>query len=249
MASGHHPPTIAGFLYQKLYQSNILPGFLKGKDGETYFQIIVYSWTVIGFLIILSYLATKRLDKRTPGRLQSLMEIVVDFLGNLLDSLIGHNSKKYLGLLGTAFIFILCLNLLGLIPGMISPTANWNCTVSMAIVVIIMVQVYGIKEHGFLGYIKHHAGSPKEIATWLIAPLIFPLHLLGELIRTVSLSLRLYLNIFGEDTILISLANMGFPLLPLQLIIMGFAVFTSVLQAFIFMALSSIYIMLMTSHE
>lgn len=248
MASEHHPPSILTPLYEKLSHSGLLPEFLKGENGETYFKIIVSSWLVMGVLIVLSYIATRRLNK-SPGRLQALMETVVDALGNLLDSLIGHGGRKYLGLLGTSFIFIFCLNLLGLIPGMISPTANWNCTISMAIVVIIMVQVYGIKANGFGGYLKHLAGSPKGVAMWVLAPMMFPLHLLGELIKPLSLSLRLFGNISGEDTIIISLVNMGFPMLPLQIVMFFFAVFTSFLQAFIFTALSSIYIMLLTAHE
>ncbi|MDI6733243.1 MAG: F0F1 ATP synthase subunit A [Planctomycetota bacterium] len=248
MAAEHHPPTLVTPIYRRLSESNLLPEFLKGENGETYFQIIVFSWLVMGFLIIISYLSTRRLHK-TPERLQSLAEVIVDFLAGLMDSFIGQGGRKYLGLLGTAFLFILFLNILGLIPGMISPTANWNCTVSMAIVVIIMVQAYGMREHGLWGYLKHHAGSPKELVTWIIAPLIFPLHMLGEMVRTMSLSLRLYLNIFGEDSIILSLVDLGFPLLPLQMVMYGFAAFTSVLQAFIFTALSSIYIMLMTAHS
>ncbi|MEK7448222.1 MAG: F0F1 ATP synthase subunit A [Planctomycetota bacterium] len=248
MAAEQHLPSVLTPLYRKLSESNLLPEFLKGEHGETYFKIIISSWLIMGFLIILSLIATRRLNK-SPGRLQALMETVVDSLGGLLDSLIGPGGRKYLGLLGTTFIFVFCLNLLGLIPGMISPTANWNCTISMALVVIIMVQVYGIKENGWGGYFKHLAGSPKGFAMWVMAPMMFPLHILGELIKPVSLSLRLFGNISGEDTIIIALVNMGFPMMPLQIVMFFFAVFTSFLQAFIFTALSSIYIMLLTAHE
>lgn len=248
MASNMHPPTLLGPLYRTLAEKGLMPSFLKGEHGETYFQLIVLSWVVMGFLVLMSFLWSGRL-KRVPGRMQGIMETIVDSLGNMLDSLIGHGGRNYLGLLGTTFIFIFCLNLLGLIPGFISPTANWNCTISMALVVIFMVQAYGIKANGFLGYLKHMAGSPKGLAMWVLAPLMFPIHLLGEVIKPLSLSLRLYGNISGEDTIIISLVNMGFPLLPLQVMMFGFAVFTSFLQAFIFTALSSIYIMLLTAHE
>jgi F-type H+-transporting ATPase subunit a len=248
MAAEHHPPTILGPIYQKLADSGLLPDFLRGEHGQTYFLIITTSWLIMGFLVILSLIATRRMQK-APGRLQAFVETIVDALGNLLDSLIGHGGRKYLGLLGTAFVFIFCLNIIGLIPGMISPTANWNCTISMAIVTIIMVQLYGIKANGFLGYLKHLSGSPKGVAMWVLVPLMLPLHVMGEMIKPLSLSLRLFGNISGEDTIIVSLVNMGFPLMPLQLVMMGLAVFTSFLQAFIFTALSSIYIMLLTAHE
>ncbi|MFH1231206.1 MAG: F0F1 ATP synthase subunit A [Planctomycetota bacterium] len=248
MASEMHPPTILKGLYEELLHHNLLPEFLKKENGETYFQLIVLSWVVMGVLILISFIWSSQF-KRIPGRMQALMETVVESLGNMLNSLIGHDGRKYLGLLGTTFIFILCLNIIGLIPGLISPTANWNCTVSMAIVMIVMVQIYGLKEHGFWGYLKHYMGSPKELATWLIAPLILVVDILSEMIRVMSLSLRLYVNIFGEDMIIISLVNMGLPLILLQIIMFCFAVFTSFLQAFIFTALSAIYIKLITSHE
>lgn len=248
MASELHPPTILGPLYKTLAEKGLIPSFLKGENGETYFQLIILSWAVMGMLIVTSFIFSRRL-KRIPGRMQSLIETIVDSLGNMLDSLIGHGGRQYIGLLGTSFIFIFCLNIIGLIPGLISPTANWNCTVSMAIVMIFMVQVYGLKEHGFLGYLKHYMGSPKELATWLIAPLLLVVEILSEIIRVMSLSLRLYVNIFGEDMIIISLVNMGLPLIALQIIMFCFAVFTSFLQAFIFTALSAIYIKLIISHS
>jgi F-type H+-transporting ATPase subunit a len=248
MASELHPPTFLGPLYKALAEKGLIPSFLKGENGETHFQLIVLSWVVMGFLVLMSFIWSSNL-KRVPGRMQALMETVVDSLGNMLDSLIGHGGRNYLGLLGTSFIFIFCLNILGLIPGLISPTANWNSTVSMAIVMIFMVQVYGIKEHGLWGYIKHYMGSPKELAAWVIAPLILLVEILSEIIRVMSLSLRLYVNIYGEDMIIISLVNMGMPMIGMQIIMFCFALFTSFLQAFIFTALSAIYIKLITSHE
>ncbi|MFA5794216.1 MAG: F0F1 ATP synthase subunit A [Candidatus Brocadiia bacterium] len=248
MAGQHHPPSILSPLYSKLSGSGLLPEFLKGESGLIYFQVIVISWLIMFGLVLFSLIATRHL-KNTPNRLQALIEVIVDKLGNMFDSLMGHGGRKYLGLLGTSFIFIFCLNIMGLIPGLMSPTANWNCTISMALVVIFMVQIYGIKSSGFLGYFKHLAGSPKGLIMWVLVPMMFPLHILGELIKPLSLSIRLYGNISGEDSIILSLVNMGFSSLPLQLMMMFFAVFTSFLQAFVFTALSSIYIMLLTAHE
>jgi len=255
MAGEIHPPTIVNGLYEKLLQSDLLPGFLKGANGEKLFQLIAFTWIIIIFLVLISFI-TSRYLKKVPGRLQAAMEIIVENLGNLLESIIGHGGKKYLGLLGTTFIFIFCLNMIGLIPGMMSPTANWNCTVALALVMITFVQAYGIKENGFLGYLKHLSGSPKGIAMWVLVPLMFPLHLLGEAVKPLSLSLRLYGNISGEDTIIMSMVKIaegikifGVPIIPVPLPMMAFAIFTSFLQAFIFTALSCIYIMIMTAHS
>lgn len=256
MASELHPPTIVNGLYEKLLHNDLLPGFLRGENGEKLFQLIAFSWFIIIVLVVITYINSRHL-KRIPGRLQAAMEIIVDKLGGLLESLIGHGGKKYLGLLGTTFIFIFCLNLLGLIPGMISPTSNWNCTVALSLVIIFFVQAYGIKENGFLGYLKHMSGSPKGIAMWILVPLMFPLHLLGEAVKPLSLSLRLYGNISGEDTIILAIVNIiqspSLAWLPIPsfiglILMMGFALFTSFLQAFIFTALSCIYIMIMTAH-
>lgn len=243
-----HPPTIVTPLYHVLEKANLLPGFLQDPHkGKLLFEIIVFSWLVALFLILLALLVYRRM-KKTPGRLQSGIEIMVEGLANLLDSLIGPGGRKYLPLLGTLFIFIFCLNLMGIIPGMMSPTSSWNCTIALAMVVIIYVQGTGIKEHGFFGYLKHLAGSPKGIAMWCLAPLMLPLHILGELVKPLSLSLRLFCNIYGEDTVILSIINLGFPYIWLTIIMVAFAVLTSLIQAFIFTALSCIYIMILTSH-
>jgi len=255
MAGQVHPPTIANPLYEWLLKSGYLPEFLRGENGERLFQLIFFTWLVIIVLVVVSFITSRTL-KKIPGRLQSTMEIIVDKLAGLLDSLIGHGGRNYLGFLGTMFIFIFCLNLIGLIPGMMSPTSNWNCTVALAIVTILYVQASGIKSNGFVGYLKHMGGSPKGVAMWIIVPLMFPIHLLGEVLKPLSLSLRLYGNISGEDTIILSMVKIaegikvfGMPLIPLPLPMMGFAIFTSFLQAFIFTALSCIYIMILTAHD
>jgi F-type H+-transporting ATPase subunit a len=256
MSASAHPPTIVTGLYHKLDALNLLPEFLKGEHGQPLFNLVVFSWLVIVVLIIVSFIVSRRLRK-IPGRFQSAMEYTVESLANLLDSLIGPGGRKYLPLLGTTFIYIFCLNLLGLIPGMISPTANWNSTIALSLTIIFFVHTYAIKELGIIGYFKHLSGSPQGFVMWLLVPLMFCVHLLGELLKPLSLSLRLYGNIFGEDNIILALANLAhgsniFGFLGISIpvsLMMGFAIFTSFLQAFIFTALSCIYIMTLTTHE
>lgn len=245
--SGEGPSSVASKLYHKLAESDLLPDFLSGEQGESFFSVIFFSWIIISGLVLISFLVSSRL-KKIPRRLQGVLEITVESLANLLDSLIGPGGRKYLPLLGTIFIYIFCLNLLGLIPGLLSPTANLNSTFAIAIPTVFLIQVYGIKEHGFMGYLKHMAGSPKGIALWSMAWLFFVVHLIGELAKVLSLSLRLFCNIHGEDTVIHSLATLGIPYLPLLLMMMILAVFTAFLQSFIFTALSCIYIMTLTSH-
>lgn len=249
-----HPPNLVTPLYYFLKEQNLLPEFLKDPhNGERLLGLIVFAWLIIIILSFISIMVSRRL-KPVPERLQSLLEVIVDKLAGLLDSLIGSGGRKYLPLLGTVFIFIFCLNFIGLIPGMMSPTSNWNMTIALALTVIIGVHLSGIREHGFVGYLKHLAGSPKGAVMWFLAPLLFPLHIVGEMVKPLSLSLRLFGNIYGEDTIILSVVELvksagGFAPFPflLLLLMFGLAVVTSFLQAFIFTALSAIYIMILTA--
>jgi F-type H+-transporting ATPase subunit a len=250
-----HPPTIVTLLYYLLKEHGLLPNFLKDSHwGEQWLGLIIFAWLVILILGIVSFIVSRRLNK-VPNRLQSALELIVEKLAELLDALIGHGGRKYLPLLGSLFLFITCLNLIGLIPGMMSPTSNWNCTIALSLTVIIYVQAVAINENGFWGYLKHLSGSPKGLIMWGLAPLMFPLHILGEMVKPLSLSLRLFGNIYGEDTIILSIVGLVksagiFAPAPFVLLVIMFilALFTSFLQAFIFTALSCIYIMISKAH-
>src|SRR2546422_4435540 len=162
---------------------------------------------------------------------------------------IGPEGPPYLPLVGTVFLYILILNLSGLIPLWKSPTSNINVTLALAATVWVFVQYEGIRVNGFLGYLKHFAGEP----AWL-APMNFPLHIIGEVARLVSLSIRLFGNIFGEDfviAIIIFILTRVFTLwfLPIQFPLYLLAVFTSVVQALVFTMLTCVYIASATVHE
>lgn len=215
---------------------------------------LVYSGLVIFVLTVVSVIATRRLQKipRTPG--QGLIELIVSSLNNFVSGVIGPGGEKYTPFVGTIFIYVLCMNILGLIPGLKAPTSSLSITIPMALVVFVMYNYYGVREVGAVRYMKHLLGEP----LWL-APLMLPIHIIGELARPLSLSIRLFGNIYGEETILVILAGMslalryhGIPVLalPYQFPMMLFAVFTSFVQAMVFAVLSAIYISIATSgHE
>jgi F-type H+-transporting ATPase subunit a len=146
------------------------------------------------------------------------------------------------------------MNLLGLIPGLKSPTSNLSITLAMALIVFVMYQYYGIRTVGAKAYFRHLVGEP----LWL-APLMLPIHITGELARPVSLAIRLFGNMFGEETIIAILAAMSFVIfryhgvpivaIPFQFPMMVFAVFTSFVQALVFSMLSCIYIAIATTSE
>src|SRR5205085_6685113 len=141
---------------------------------------------------------------------------------NMVTGLIGPEGPRYLPVVGTLFIYILILNLSGIIPLWKSPTANLNVTFSLALVTLIYVQYHGIRANGFFGYVKHFMGEP----IWM-APLNFPLHVIGEFARLISLSFRLFGNMFGEDTVIAILIMIGAPaLIPIHFPMILLAIFT-----------------------
>jgi len=124
--------------------------------------------------------------------------------------------------------------------------------------VFVYVQFIGFKELGPLGWLDHMLGSPRDLTGWLLAPLMLPIHILGELAKPISLSCRLFGNIFGEDMLLVAFVSLGVTSLaflhspvglPLQVPFLFLALLTSTLQAAVFMVLSTIYILLMLPHD
>jgi len=213
--------------------------------------ILVYmSWVVIAVLVGVSFFATRRMQK-IPSRLQSLLELTVTSLFNFIESVIGHGGKKYAPFIATLFLYILLMNILGIIPFFKSPTSGLNMTVALALCSFFYVQYQAIRANGLLGYIKHLMGEP----IWL-APLMLPIHIIGELAKPLSLSIRLFGNIFGEDKIIIILAGLLYAskivlvrYLPIQLPMLFFALFTSIIQALIFTVLTAAYVTIMLGHE
>ncbi|MCX6375475.1 MAG: F0F1 ATP synthase subunit A [Armatimonadetes bacterium] len=198
---------------------------------------------VIVVLAAFSVLATRRLATMPSSRLQNLVELVVSSLNDFVVGIIGPKGEKYTPFVGTLFIYIFAMNLLGLVPGFKSPTSGLSITIGLALVVFVVYNVAGIREVGLWPYLKHLAGEP----IWL-AWLMLPIHLIGELARPLSLSIRLFGNIFGEETVLMILAGMTYVIIPYvvaiptQFPIMLFDVFIAFVQALVFSMLTAIYI-------
>ncbi len=216
-----------------LYYYHILPHSVPEMVPQTILVVVLLSLGVI--------IASRKLVLRNPGKGQMFLEFCVSSLDNFVRGTVGNEAKTLTPIIGTIFIFILVMNLWGLIPGFTSPTANINTPCSLAIFAFLLVQYYGFRKSG-IRYLKHFLGEP----LWL-APLMFPIHLIGELARPLSLTIRLFGNIFGEEMviailILIVTSVLGRILLPLQFPMMLFAIFTSFVQALVFSMLTSIYI-------
>ena len=212
------------------------------------------------FLIALSFLATRK-KSLIPDPLQNILELAVESLENLVTGIIGPRGRAYVPFIGTLFLYILTQNCMGLVPGMKAPTSSLNTTAGLAICVFFYVQGVGIKENGIFGYIDHLMGSPRDLVGWIMVPLNLPLHILEELIKPMSLSLRLFGNILGEDALIAAFVGLGIlavsfihsPVgLPLQFPFMLLSILLGTIQALVFSLLSTIYISLMlpsSAHE
>ncbi|MBE0597662.1 MAG: F0F1 ATP synthase subunit A [Desulfuromonadales bacterium] len=207
--------------------------WLAEKMHLTVGEHVTYTWFVMLVLILLAFAASRSL-KMVPSGLQNFMEVVITGLENLIEETMGHKGKTYFPLIATFALFILVSNLIALIPGFYPPTANLNTNVALALTVFVMTHVVGVKEHG-LAYLKHFMGP-----ILVLAPLIFIIELIGHLARPVSLSLRLFGNMYGHEIVLmIFLALVPF-LLPVPMMLMG--VLIAFIQTFVFTLLAMIYI-------
>ncbi|HMB30567.1 MAG TPA: F0F1 ATP synthase subunit A [Desulfohalobiaceae bacterium] len=193
---------------------------------------ILYSWLVMLILIVLGWLGTRKLSL-VPGKIQNFLEILVSGIEDFVVSNIGEKGRSVFPLLMTLFIFILFCNFIGLVPGCMAPTANINTNASMALCVFLFYNFIGLKEHG-PKYIKHFTGP----IPWLM-PLMLPIEFLSHLARPLSLTVRLFGNIFGEELVLL----LFFMLLPVIATLPIYFLYSlaDTIQAFIFFMLSMIY--------
>ncbi|MFQ5691543.1 MAG: F0F1 ATP synthase subunit A [Nitrospinota bacterium] len=202
---------------------------------------VVYTWVLMVVLVGLSLLARRSLAL-VPAGVQNAFEAFFGGLLTFIDDVMGREGRAYFPLLATLGIYIFAANLMGLLPGFISPTANINTTAACAVTVFLMTHIVGFRTHG-LGYLKQFAGP-----IWWLAPLMFVIEGIGHLARPLSLSVRLFGNIFGEDQVIMNIFFLGIlfkwlyvPMLAPSLMLV-FGIFTSFIQAFVFVLLSMIYL-------
>ncbi|CAN5886772.1 F0F1 ATP synthase subunit A [soil metagenome] len=195
-------------------------------------MLIVLLVTVLGMLI------SRGLSVENPGRVQIIFEDLIGAVIGLLEEWIGPKGKQFLPLVSTLGLFILLGNYMGLVPGLMAPTSSINVTLGCAITIWFYYHFQGIKHQGLWGYIKHFWAPPG--VHWGMGFLMFPIELISHTSRMMSLSLRLFGNIFGEELVILVLCSIIPFLIPLPMMFLGLV--TGVLQAFIFMLLSIIYL-------
>jgi F-type H+-transporting ATPase subunit a len=189
---------------------------------------------VFAFLVLVFALVRSRLSVDNPGGLQHVFEGLHGFIIGQSDEIIGHHSEGFTPFLVALGLFILICNLLGLIPGFESPTAVPVVPLGCAIAAFFYYQTQGFRRHG-ISYVKHFAGP-----FWWLAPIMVPIEIISHLARVLSLTVRLFANMFAGDMVTLvffSLIPIGVPILFL-----GLHIFVSFLQAYIFVLLTTVYL-------
>lgn len=201
--------------------------------GLEHYPHVTYTWVIMLGFIILAF-SIRGAFKMVPSGVQNVLEMIVYELAQFVDSILGKDGRKFFPLIGALAFFILCANLIGLVPGCVSPTANVNTNAAMALTVFVIYQSVGVMRHG-AGYIKHFLGP-----VWWMMPLMFPIEVISHLARPLTLAVRLFGNIRGEELVILVLGFLIPLVLPMPMI--AFAVFTSVLQTLVFILLSLVYL-------
>ncbi len=219
------------------------------------FDTVIFSAIVIAFLAWVVRRAYAHYDM-IPTPLQNAIEMFVEAFEELVVSVLGEKEgRRYLPFVGTLFIYILAMNLAGLIPFMKSSTSKIQTTAALAICVFLYVNYTAFKRAGAKGYFHHLMGSPQDMIGWCLVPLFLPLHILEEFIKPVSLACRLFGNILGEDILLGVALMLGILItgalpvgIPLHFPFMFLAMLTSTIQALVFSLLATVYIAMVLPH-
>jgi F0F1-type ATP synthase, subunit a len=232
---------------------SLLAGKFKGTFlGPVFLGLenVIFSLIVICALSLIAYFSARK-SSLIPGGLQNVVEIFVGGIDDFVCGILGPKGRRFTPFIGTLFIYILCMNLSGIIPFMKSSTSSWSTTLALAICVFLYVQYSALRENGFVGYIDHLMGKPRGFLAFsvLIPILIFFMHIIAELVRPISLSLRLRSNIWGDDMLLSIMAGFGLQGIPMLVFNTLLAILAGVVQAVVFCLLTTIYFALVVVHE
>ncbi len=203
---------------------------------------VMFVLAAILTVIVVWILKPRKLSEEEPSNTQLTVEAGVEGIRNLLLDNVGPHGLKYFPVIATFGILILISNLMGLIPGLMSPTASTSVTFALGISSFVYYNYIGIRENGLLGHLKHFAGP----VAWL-AFLMFPIELISNLVRPMSLGVRLFGNLFGDEQILGTISGLVPWVAPA--IIMPLSLFVALMQTFIFVLLSIIYIGEVSHHH
>jgi F-type H+-transporting ATPase subunit a len=211
-------------------------------EARPWANYVVMELLVAVVIVVLFAMLRPRLSAENPGKLQHIFELIYNFLHQETDDQVGHHGMLYLGFFGTLFIFILFMNLIGVIPGFESPTMSPAVPLGCAAATFFYYNWIGLRANGVWNYMKHFAGPMP-----LLAPLMVPIELISHLARPLSLTIRLYANMYAGEQV--TMAFMGLVPLFIPAAFMGLHIFVSLLQAYIFMLMTMMYVAGATAHE
>jgi F-type H+-transporting ATPase subunit a len=212
------------------------------NSEEPWADFMVMQLTV-GVLIVIFFLVLRsQLSVDKPGKLQHVFEMIHGFIGGEATKHIPHGSRRHMVIFETLFLFILLSNLIGVIPGFVSPTQVIYVPAGCALISFLYFNIVGIRKHGIVKYTGHFGGP-----IWWMSPLMFLIEIISTLARPLSLSIRLFANMFAGEQVTMAFLKLTFLIAPA--VFMGLHVFVSFLQAYIFALLTMIYVSSAVSHE
>jgi len=200
-------------------------------------QLLVALIVIVVFAILRPRLSVDR-----PGKLQHIFELVYEFVSGQAEENAGHDGHRYVTYFGTVFIFVLFANLIGVIPGFESPTMIPSVPAGLAVATFCYYNIMGVQANGPFKYAAHFAGP-----IWWMAPLMIPIEIVSHLARPLSLTIRLFANMYAGEQVTGVFLKLTLLLVPA--LFMGLHVFVSLLQAYIFMLLTMMYVGGAVAHD
>jgi F-type H+-transporting ATPase subunit a len=197
---------------------------------------------VFGLLVVFFVLVRISLNIEKPGPIQQLAEMIHGFVSDQADSIIGPGAQRFVMFTTCVLLFILLSNLVGMVPGLLAPTSVPTVPLGVALLCFFYYHYYGFREQGVLGYLKHFLGP-----IWWISWMMLPIELISHLARVLSLTVRLYANMFAGEMVTL----VFFSLIPVAVpvVFMGLHLGVALIQAYIFMLLTMIYVSQAVAHD
>jgi F-type H+-transporting ATPase subunit a len=231
-----------GFEIRAFQQWNGLDAVNAAQQALKVNQAFALELIVVACFIAFFLLVRLSLSVEKPATAQQFAEIVHEFIGGLAEQSIGHGYQRFQAFVTCIFLFVLTSNLIGLVPGLAAPTMSPWVPLALAVAVFVYYNYYGVREQGPIGYIKHFCGP-----IWWIAWLMLPIELISHTARLLSLTVRLWANMYAGDLVTL----VFFSLFPFgaTLPFMALHILVSVVQALVFTILAMIYLGMAVAHE
>jgi F-type H+-transporting ATPase subunit a len=197
---------------------------------------------VVAGLIAFFVLVRFTLSVEKPNPAQQIAEMIHEFTGGQADQVMGHGYERFQAFVTCVFLFVVLNNLLGLVPGIDTPTAQPVVPLGIAVLTFLYYNFHGLRAQGPIGYLKHFAGP-----VWWLSPLLFPVEVISHLARVMSLTIRLYANMLASDLLTLICFSL-FPLVA-PVVFLGLHFGVALIQAYVFMLLSIIYLSMAVAQE